>query len=269
MNQNEHISDQLNSVNKKPVTLNIPDFMEDFNIDETSFKPVTRGLGFHQEVKQKQFSPAKIVANHTNSDIVAAKSVGKLVATTLDQKNAVNSMRAENMPSKGALAAFYGTSNLTQEIRPDGIEENSKKTLQKHEAIKRVEASSYAQFIAYIIDLALVFSFTIVTIAALVLVSRIDYNILLKVISFQDQIVFGSSLFIIYYLLYFTVLDMNASPGKSVMGIRLFTVSGKNVSTKHTFMRASITLLSVAALTLPTLLDFQGRLSGTKVFKDK
>lgn len=267
MNQHEQNSNQLNSTKLKSVPLNIPDFIDDFNIDETSFKPVTKGLGFHQEVKQKQFTPANVMATKLQNETTKTKNVAKYIASSIDDKKRGDT-QTQAISNKGALAAFYGNTAVLENIEVKD-NENLKASVFKSEATaKRLEASSYAQFIAYMIDVLLVLSFTIATIAALVLVSRIDYAILLKAISIQDQVIFGSSLFIIYYLLYFTVLDMNASPGKAVMNIRLYTANGKNVGTKHTFMRALITLLSVAALTLPTLLDFQGRLSGSKVFKD-
>lgn len=271
MNQNEQNHDHLNLIKSKSVSINIPDFMDDLDIDESSFKPVTKGLGFHQEVKQKQYTPASVVATKLQHDSMKkSNEIGRSIAKSFDEKKSLKNaaIGASASTPKGALAAFYGEASSSMNSAISETEKVETTLLNKKEITKKDDASMYAQFFAYLIDLALVASFTMATIAALVAVSRIDYRILLQVISTKDQVVFGSSLFIIYYLLYFTILDLNASPGKSLMGIRLFTASGKNVSTKHTFGRALITLLSIAALTLPTLLDFQGRLSGTKVFKD-
>lgn len=271
MNQNEQNHDHLSSVKSKAISINIPDFMDDLDIDESSFKPVTKGLGFHQEVKQKQYTPASVIATKLQHEPVKKNNeIGRSIAKSFDEKKSLKNTVAGTSAStpKGALAAFYGEAS-TNMVSPINEAEKVETTLlSKKEIAKKEDASMYAQFLAYIIDLALVASFTLATIAALVAVSRIDYKILLQLISTKDQAIFGSSLFIIYYLLYFTILDLNASPGKSLMGIRLYTVTGKTVSTKHTFGRALITFLSIAALTLPTLLDFQGRLSGTKVFKD-
>ena len=95
----------------------------------------------------------------------------------------------------------------------------------------------------------------------------IQFQILSRLISTQDLIVFTSSIFSIYYLLYFTILDLSTSPGKTIMGIRLLRTDNKNVAVKNTFIRALISLVSSVALFLPMLLDFQGRLSDTKVVK--
>jgi len=270
MNQNNLNVDQSQP---KKVPFQFDDFSDDFNIDENSFKPVTKGLGFHQESARKQFTPAQIKATKLStqpssmSSLPTAKlpktanfELGKSVARNVEEKSSLALSGAS--ASKGALAAFYGEAELKIEEKIEMKE--SKKDMGKN----RVEANAVNQFLAFVVDILLVLSFTVATIAALVAVSRIDVQILFKVISIQDQIIFGSSLFIIYYLLYFTILDLNASPGKSLMKMRLYTASGKNVAVKHTFSRALITLLSLPALMLPTVLDFQGRLSGTKVFKD-
>lgn len=271
MNQNNLNVDQSQPKN---VPFQFDDFSDDFNIDENSFKPVTKGLGFHQESARKQFTPAQIKAtklstqpSSMSSTLPTAKlpktanfELGKSVARNVEEKSSLTLSGAS--ASKGALAAFYGEAEVKIEEKMEMKE--SKKDMVKN----RVEANAVNQFLAFIVDILLVLSFTVATIAALVAVSRIDVQILFKVISIQDQIIFGSSLFIIYYLLYFTILDLNASPGKSLMKMRLYTASGKNVAVKHTFSRALITLLSLPALMLPTVLDFQGRLSGTKVFKD-
>lgn len=267
MNQN-NLNVEQSPIKKVPFQFD--DLTDDFNIDENSFKPVTKGLGFHQESKRKQFTPAQIKATKLSTQPsalptaqlpkTASFELGKSVVRNVEEKSL--SLSSNGAASKGALAAFYGEAETKFEERVE-IKDTKKETTKN-----RVEANAVNQFLAFVVDILLVLSFTLATIAALVAVSRIDVQILFNVISVQDQIIFGSSLFIIYYLLYFTILDLNASPGKSLMKMRLYTANGKNVAVKHTFSRALITLLSLPALMLPTVLDFQGRLSGTKVFKD-
>ena len=94
-----------------------------------------------------------------------------------------------------------------------------------------------------------------------------QFQMLARIISNQDLIAFTASIFSIYYLLYFTILDLSASPGKTILGLRLIKTDNTSVSVKHTFTRALISLFSSIALFLPMLLDFQGRLSDTKVVK--
>jgi len=89
----------------------------------------------------------------------------------------------------------------------------------KEETNKAVykEASGVAQLSAWLIDVAMVVSFVALTAALLVAVSGIDYKIFAKIVSNYDLIIFSSSLFTIYYLMYFTILDLSNSPGKTFL----------------------------------------------------
>jgi uncharacterized RDD family membrane protein YckC len=128
-------------------------------------------------------------------------------------------------------------------------------------------APQLSQFFAWVIDVLVIASFVALTEALLVLASGIELRMYSRLISSNDLAIFSAAIFSIYYLLYFTILDLSASPGKTVFGIRLAKANGREVSVKHTFLRALISLVSGVALFLPMLLDFQGRLSDTKVVK--
>ena len=70
-----------------------------------------------------------------------------------------------------------------------------------------------------------------------------------------------------YYLLYFTILDLIGSPGKNLVGIRLIRNDGGRLHFRHTFVRSIITILSSAVLFFPLLMDFQGKLTDTKIVR--
>ncbi len=165
------------------------------------------------------------------------------------------SVATKAVPS--GLEAFYGQTNL-QEFEDKKVEEKV-----SIPAKKIVLASNFSQFFAWVIDLVLVASFSLVTTILLILVSGMSFQSFLKIIPILDLTIFSSVLFSIYYLLYFTVLDLSATPGKIIMGIRLLRTNDKNVEVKHTFTRALVSLLSFVALFLPMVIDFQGRLSDT------
>jgi uncharacterized RDD family membrane protein YckC len=234
--------------------------LDEFNISEDSFKPMTKGLGFHQEQKRSTFAPAP----------KEVKPFGAVARTNTPAKSVLNPLSGQtaaattnHMPS--GLEAFYGTKGTS------GSQTNvteKKLDLEKLETKTTVKtASAFAQFFAWIIDVLVVTSFVAITGALLVFASGIQYKMFARLISNQDLITFSAAIFSIYYLLYFTILDLTASPGKTVMGIRLVKSDNSNVSVKNTFTRALISLLSSVALFLPMLLDFQGRLSDTKVVK--
>lgn len=151
---------------------------------------------------------------------------------------------------------------------PNLFEQPIKKEETKTEkTVSKKAAPQSAQFLAWIVDILVIASFVALTGALLVFASGIELHMYSRLISTQDLSAFAAAIFSIYYLLYFTILDLSATPGKTIFAIRLVKADGSEVSVKHTFTRALISLVSGVALFLPMLLDFQGRLSDTKVVK--
>lgn len=227
-----------------PIQVNL----DDFNISEDSFKPMTKGLGFHQEQKRTSFKA-------TPKEVKPFGSTRPLAKLTSATKS------TQHIPT--GLEAFYST-KATTTIQVETVE----KVEGKVESQKKYKTAGMpTQFFAWGIDVLVIASFVAVTGALLVLASGIQYRMFAKLISNQDLAVFSAAIFSIYYLLYFTILDLTASPGKTICGLRLVKADNSQVSVKNTFMRAFVSLVSSIALFLPMLLDFQGRLSDTKVVK--
>ena len=239
---------------------------DEFNISEDTFKPMTKGLGFHQDTKRPSFKPAPKEVKVFGSSKSTVKKTLSSIPTSIGAPKSNHT--ANQMPS--GLEAFYGSQPATQSDTQNLFE----KPLHKNSEVKqdkaittRKAASQTTQFLAWIIDLLVIVSFVALTGALLVFASGIEFTMYSRLISPKDLGIFTSTIFAIYYLLYFTILELSATPGKTIFGIRLVTTSGKEVSVKHTFTRALISLFSGVALFLPMLLDFQGRLSDTKVVK--
>lgn len=247
MNQETHSFSS--SKTASPIQVNL----DDFNISEDSFKPMTKGLGFHQEQKRSSFKPAP----------KEVKPFGS--SRPLMTKSSANS--TQHIPT--GLEAFYNTkATATVQVETNVFEKKIENVETKTETQKKYKAVGLpTQFFAWGIDVLVIASFVAVTGALLVLASGIQYQMFAKLISNQDLIAFGAAIFSIYYLLYFTILDLTASPGKTIFGIRLLKTDNTQVSVKNTFTRAIVSLCSSVTLFLPMLLDFQGRLSDTKVVK--
>jgi uncharacterized RDD family membrane protein YckC len=245
------------NLKNSPIKINF----DDFNISEESFKPVTKGLGFHQEQKRQNAfkSVPKEVKPFTSSS-------AKIPTHPLLNEISANNKASTQKSVPSGLEAFYGQTNTTAAtvtaVNTEKLFESVAVETQKYKS-----ASSLSQFFAWAIDIALVASFSIITTTLLILVSGMSFQAFLRVIPVLDLTIFGSVLFSIYYLLYFTILDLSATPGKTIMGIRLVRINNREVSVKHTFTRSLVSLLSFVALFLPMIIDFQGRLSDTKVVK--
>ncbi|AUN96597.1 RDD family protein [Bacteriovorax stolpii] len=236
--------------------------LDEFQISEDSFKPMTKGLGFHHDVKRPSFKPAPKEVKPFAPSKMPMSSLSSMPSVS-QPKTTVGS----HLPS--GLEAFYGTTKPapTMEV-PNLFEQPVKKEEVKTEkAASKKTAAQTSQFFAWIVDVLVIASFVALTGALLVFASGIEFHMYSRLISTQDLAAFGAAIFSIYYLLYFTILDLSSTPGKTIFGIRLVKADGSEVSVKHTFTRALISLLSGVALFLPMLLDFQGRLSDTKVVK--
>ncbi|MDD4976262.1 MAG: RDD family protein [Bacteriovorax sp.] len=261
MNQDTH-----SSSSPKPTTL-IQVNLDEFNISEDSFKPMTKGLGFHQDQKRASFKPSSKEVKPFGTARTQPKAAAMLSSLAGGQAAKAS---AQHLPT--GLEVFYGAKgnpgNQNQIKNQNILETKLDFSEEKIETKTTYKTASVgAQFFAWVVDLLVVVSFVAVTGALLVFASGIQFQIFARLISTQDLIVFTAAIFSIYYLLYFTILDLSASPGKTIMGIRLLRADNKNVTVKNTFTRALISLLSSVALFLPMLLDFQGRLSDTKLVK--
>lgn len=256
MNQDTHSFSTPKNI--PPVQVNL----DEFNISEDSFKPMTKGLGFHHEQKRSSFKPAPKEVKPFG--VARTQPKAATILNSLSTKNTATV--SQHMPT--GLEAFYGAKGNPG----NQVQQNTEKKIELFEEVKESKitfkaASTTTQFFAWAIDLLVIASFVAVTGALLVLASGIQFQMFARLISNQDLAIFTASIFSIYYLLYFTILDLSASPGKTIMGIRLLKTDNSNVGVKDTFTRALVSLLSSIALFLPTLLDFQGRLSDTKVVK--
>lgn len=235
----------------------IAQFEIDELFDDMHFKPVTQGLGFHHEEKKKAFKKAVTVTRGISPAISnSSNQISNLGISNPDIQKHISS----SPNSREELNAFYGASKTSHEETVNVVE--------ALEPVIELElATKLSQFGAWLIDLLLISSTVLFTTVMLALVSGIKIQILMKLVSANDMFIFSGSLFVIFYLLYFTILDLATSPGKSLMGIYLVKEDSSNVRVINTFSRSLITLISAITLGLPCLIDFQGKLSDSKVVK--
>ena len=252
------MNQETNTLSSSKITPPIKIELDEFQISEDTFKPMTKGLGFHQDTKRTSFTPAPKEFKTFSS----AKSSVNSSLTPIGQVSKKNGVG--HLPS--GLEAFYGTAPAAAEAS-NLFERPVKEEIKSTKTATLKSAPQALQFLAWTIDLLVIASFVALTGALLVFASGIEFSMYSKLISPQDLAMFTTAIFAIYYLLYFTILDLSATPGKTIFTIRLVKADGGDVSVKHTFTRAMISLFSGVALFLPMLLDFQGRLSDTKVVK--
>ncbi len=210
-----------------------------FNFDNIEFKAMTNGLGFHQDKKKNNFkkSSVKSVSHHPT-----------IINPT------------ENQVQRSSLDSFYKDRSSKKITSPIPA---------KYNDVKK-EISSVGilvQFSAWVVDVFFISLFVALTFILFAITSGFQLKVVLELVTSFEIILFGLGMFSLYYLLFFSILDLSASPGKQLLGIKVESLNGKRVSLKNTTIRALVTLVSVFVLFFPLLLDFQGKISDTKLVK--
>lgn len=203
----------------------------EFDIDSFDFKPVTKGLGFHQD-KIKENSTRKFKRTQT----IAQKERVKYEERSVTINQPVKTQK---------------TFTPKEESAPI-----------KKEKIKTARMG--LQFTSFVFDFFLICSIQLgLNFAFLKLVQLESLSKFLE-FTWKEQSLFFSFLF----LFYFTVLELVSTPGKKMFELKLQPTVGKKLSIDQTLIRSVVTLLSFLTMGMPLLFDFQGKLSDTKVIEN-
>jgi len=252
------------NLNAKASDKNILFNMDELDFESMDFKPVTDGLGFHHEEKKSTIIKPSTALKQSN-EIATQRARHQVSGVNSDLGISNPDNQREASAHKSELSAFYGqTSTVAPQAKSTQVAQPRK---QAKKVVEVELAGKGLQLGAWLIDLILVSLFVIVTTVLLAAVSGIDFRVLAKLVTIQDLAFFTGSLFVLFYMLYFTVLDLATTPGKSLFGITLIKADNEDVRVSQTFTRALVTLISFLAIGLPCLIDFQGKLSDTKVVK--
>lgn len=237
---------------------------DDLNLDSLDFKPINKGLGFHQKTsvqpkKQPSFATKlNKVQETTQSMNVLNTSHSRIKDLNSEMSKTTISNKIQDSTSAG-LNKIYNLSNNDSanssqiNINPVTVTANLKNSLSM-------------QFFSWVIDLLfLVFTiFAIMTVAGYLVFG--DIYIIYKY-SILDFYILGSILFTIFYIFYFSILDLDKTIGSSLLGLKLVKENGSKVQFKDTALRAFLTFLSIPLFGFPFILNLPSRLSKTKVLR--
>lgn len=223
----------------------------EFNLDDFDFKPLNKGLGFHQEERNNGILPT----NKKNISVTRGSQVSKAPGLGISNPKVAD----KGLQSMNALSAFYSETQKEEIEAP---------ILKIENTLEYVVAKPLTQFMAWFVDLALVLAISTSLLGLFVVVSGLTINQFYQIIGPNDLLLFGATSFSIFYLSYFSILDLQVTPGKGLFNLQLLRENNKEVSLKDSFLRSFITLLSFVTLGLPCLIDFQGKLTDTKVVED-
>jgi hypothetical protein len=212
---------------------------EEFNLEDVNFRPLTKGLGFHQKEVQKVLKP-------------------------LNTQVREESYKGQNFLSKekSQLSSFYQNPPITKEF--------PKELAQEEEILgQESEQEKYYlyQSLSFLIDLIIILGLLLTTFLCFFYFSPLDIQQALEVMSSSTFFFSFFILFSIYYITYFSFLDILGTPGKLCFGLRVVEKNREALTLKHTFLRSIITLSSFLVAFLPLIVDFHGKLSDSKVVK--
>ncbi len=220
--------------------------------DDLDFKPITDGLGFHHSLKEK----ASVEVNMKSQQ----------ASLETDMVNRVKSLQAESKSMEkplhmGELSAFYDVTNEESEVSDLIIGENSAESVQTS-----LMSPLHYRFFAWLIDISLLLTVMVFTIASILVFAELPLETLnLFMLSDELQVSF-ISIFGMFYLFYFTLLDMTrfSTLGKKIIGIKVESTQAR-VSIVQTFLRALITMMSIPLIGLPALLRIDNMLTRSYV----
>lgn len=219
--------DIFKSANKKNLP---PNNLDEIDLDNLTFRPITQGLGFHPEKKEIPIIKSKM---------------------------------STPRPTQPFSTTFVPAPSMTSTISAP----KPKMAIPKIE-VKVLEAAPLSlRLAAFSVDLLIVLLGTAVTLFILGLGSGLSIEILISILAPQEIILFTIGVFSIYFLFYFSLLDLSSTIGKSMMGLEVKTIEGKRPSIQNSFFRSFLTLLSLPLLGAPTMAEVQEKLSGTKIYK--
>ncbi len=223
----------VNKEVSRPLKKAVPPIdLDDIDLDDITFKPITQGLGFHPEKKEIPIIKSKV------------------------------SSPKPSFTARNILApppTFSSTMIIPKPVKvKPKIEE---------EILEETQVSE--RLMAFSMDFLLISLATSFTILLLGLSSGHSIDILISIFTQKEIIFFTTSVFSIYFLFYFSVLDLSSTVGKSMMGLEIRTLEGKRPELKNTFSRSLVTLLSLPFLGLPIVAVIEEKISGIKVYKRK
>ena len=191
------------------------------------FKPINKGLGFHQK----------------NNPI--AKPLSK--PASVEKKN-----HLQKQYQKDLLQRSVTLENTDLHKRAEPVQKAKE---------EEVEGSLLARSGAFFIDLLFIVSNVLLTIYVLANMTKIDLSDLMGI----DLLLLCSGLSVFYYLLYFSVFELMpwSTFGKYFCNLKVVCENGSRLSFNESLLRS---LLSLAGLPL-LIFNWHGKLTQTKVMK--
>jgi len=228
-----------------------------FSFDEETFDKVNavdKGLGFHH----KKIDLAQSKMNHKN---LSRKSSG----IPLPKASLIKEVE---MPK---TLSHQGLKNIEEKkIQISSLSNADLNEVEKDEEVIFQPSSVEKVAMAWFVDLFVILAFISGAMFFIVNISGINVGSPLELILRKDFLMFLGAFFSVFYLIYFSVLEMLGTPGRMIFGTKL--ISTRETQTLHswqTLVRSLIIILSPFLLLIPLYFGWHNTLSETRSVEDK
>ena len=216
------------------------------DLEEFEFKAIGEGLGFHQIEEKPRWSKP------------VTKSTARMNPSA--SKVAINSTSSSAI-SREQLGFLYNPKNQTTSLKTN--EQNKKvKTSSKVKLAGLPE-----RFTAQLIDTIIITLTVSFMVTSMLVIAGVPLTQALGLLTSFDIAPVVAILWCLAYISYFTILETKQTPGKSIMRIAVVDMNDRQLGLAKSLERTVFRSLSWLALGFPLLMNFHGRLSGSKVIK--
>jgi hypothetical protein len=227
---------------------------EDDLFDDIVFSAINPGLGFHEDSKTTVRTPS----SPPRSGRPVTSAPKKVKPQTRDLK------KAQMSSINRSAGEFYNRSVQ----RPPALAtyaSSYESSLDESPAKKVINAGNDLKVCAYLMDLFVIGLILALSYVAFLYVDDLKSVDILRYLSKQDMYLVGTSMFSLYYLIYFTLLDLYQTPGKKYFGIQVRSIDGGSSSIRITLVRSVVGICSFFLLFLPLVFESHDYFSRSKV----
>jgi uncharacterized RDD family membrane protein YckC len=242
--KSEHIK-QANDI----ISIHFKDELEDFE-----FKPITKGLGLQKPKITEPTTHRKARAQAATKESIKQDPKQKPLAT------AVHSTANTSVKLDTQIANFY--TSIQNQPNTKNSSSQATESAQQIELANKVDRAA-----AWLLDVAIICVFLLVVVFCFSLFSGINIDSIIGSVGTINSVIFFTTIFSIFYIFYFTVLDSTETVGKNLFRLKILS-SGRPITITASLSRSILTLLSFYLLGIPLYFDLQSKLTNSTVFKD-
>ena len=221
------------------------------DLDEINFAVIDKGLGFHHKERSPSENLSTSRMDLSKQKLLNGREIGGIDVPTI---------KTDKVASKSEVTISEALGVDNNSISQESVLEVDNKV---SEDVFITESSLEKVTAAWAVDLVLILLSIIAALILFIYATGIDFEELKIFMLRTDAQIFLGVFFTIFYLLYFSVLDLNSSPGKLLFGTKLISATNSRLTVFNTFTRAFIILFSIPLFLLPLIFGAHNKISGT------